>query len=269
MKLVMKSATRLIIRTLLSSSVTAAGGLVDVGKTVIFELENNYEVPTTSVSIHKVWDDMENLDGSRPASLDVTLLRDGAGYRIVTLSEANNWSAEIDGLLLLHSDGTVIDWTWSETAPEGYVLTSQRRLGNTTVLQNTHNPQLTSTTVTKIWEDSDNAANLRPATLRVTLSGGGTYYLSEANNWTVTVENLPKYVNGVEQKYTWSEQTVAGYSSDVRINGNTTVFINHYSVVMPPPPPGNPPRTPVLIIEDYGTPLGVQVMINHVGDCFD
>ena len=24
-----------------------------------------------------------------------------------------------------------------------------------------------------------------------------------------------------------------------------------------------------LIIEDYGTPLGVDVVINHVGDCFD
>ena len=35
-------------------------------------------------------------------------------------------------------------------------------------------------------------------------------------------------------------------------------------------------RTPLILplpktleIEDYGTPLGVDVMINHVGDCFD
>ena len=29
------------------------------------------------------------------------------------------------------------------------------------------------------------------------------------------------------------------------------------------------PGNPFLIINDYGTPLGVELIINHVGDCFD
>ena len=37
-------------------------------------------------------------------------------------------------------------------------------------------------------------------------------------------------------------------------------------------PPGKPPKTPGdtwYVFEDYDTPLGVEVVINHVGDCFD
>jgi hypothetical protein len=31
----------------------------------------------------------------------------------------------------------------------------------------------------------------------------------------------------------------------------------------------NMPGEPLIEIEDYGTPLGINVIINHVGDCFD
>jgi len=195
---------------------------------------------------------------------------------VVTLNEANNWSAELENLPLLNANGTVINWTWSEGNVEGYVLSSQIRLGNMTVLRNTHTPDLTSVSVTKVWDDNNDSAGLRPATLRVTLSNGRSYTLSEANNWTVTVDNLPKYSNGQEIRYTWTEQTVLGYTSDVRVVDNVTVFTNHYRITPPEPPeqpgqPGRPrvPGTPVYVFEDYNTPLGVEVVINHVGDCFD
>ena len=29
------------------------------------------------------------------------------------------------------------------------------------------------------------------------------------------------------------------------------------------------PGKPTQVLEDYETPLGVEVIINHVGDCFD
>ena len=110
-------------------------------------------------------------------------------------------------------------------------------------------------------------------TLRVTLSNGRSYTLNAGNNWTVKVDNLPKYFNGQEIRYTWSEQTVLGYTSEIRVVDNVTVFTNHYRITPPGPPdePGRPrvPGTPVYIFEDYNTPLGVEVMINHVGDCFD
>ena len=97
----------------------------------------------------------------------------------------------------------------------------------------------------------------------MTLSNGTSYALSEANNWTVTVYNLPKYFKGEEIRYTWSEQTVPGYKqTGVAVDGDTTTFTNTYTL---PPTPGTPP----VPIDEYGTPLGIDVIINHVGDCFD
>jgi hypothetical protein len=182
----------------------------------------------------------------------------------VVLNEANDWMAEVTDLPLYEGD-RLIEYTWQEETVTGYTLTSTESLGNLTILTNTHEPELVSTTVTKVWDDNDNGAHARPAILRVHLSNGNDYYLSEKNNWTVTVNNLPKYRNGELITYTWSEQTVAGYTlTDVTIQGNATIFTNTYSV---PTPPGPLPTTE--IIDEYGTPLGVEVIINHVGDCFD
>lgn len=256
---------------LLETSVTTAGGEVAVGQETVFELQNDYEVPTTSTGVMKVWDDMDNLDGSRPANLSVALLQDGRVIRHAALSEGNGWKAEITGLPLFNAAGAVIQYSWREEEVPGYVLSSQIRLGNATVMKNTHKPEVTSVSVTKIWDDNRNEAGLRPASLRVRLSNGTNYTLNEANGWTVTVENLPKYVNGEEVRYTWSEQSVLGYTlTDVRTVGDTTIFTNSYRMPLPPTEDGTPNTgTRLHILEDYGTPLGIEILINHVGDCYE
>ena len=239
----------------------------------VINLINDYEPANTSVMVIKIWDDMDNLDGTRPGSITMTL----SNGQTVTLDAGNNWMAEVRNLPLYDANGNVIYYTWTEAAVPGYIQDNVTILGNTTVFTNRHQPDITSTSVTKVWDDNNNSMGLRPATLRVTLSPGGrSYTLSDANNWTVTVENLPKFYNGQEITYTWSEQTVLGYTSDVRVVDNVTVFTNHYRITPPGPPeepgqPGRPrlPGTPVYVFEDYNTPLGVEVIINHVGDCFD
>ncbi len=259
--------------TLLHDSVTAMKARVTEAQTEIpaVTLVNKYETETTSVMVMKMWDDMDNLDGSRPASIDMTL----SNGRQVTLNAGNNWIAEITDLPLYDANGNVISYTWTEADVTGYVQQSVTTLGNATVFLNKHEPDLTSTTVTKVWDDGNNAAGLRPATLKVTLSNGRSYTLSEANKWTVKVDNLPKFYQGQEIHYTWSEQTVLGYSKEVKEVGDVTIFINHYDITPPPPPtsggPGTPGKrgTPLYVFGDYGTPLGVEVEINHVGDCFE
>ncbi|MBR2824204.1 MAG: Cna B-type domain-containing protein, partial [Clostridia bacterium] len=253
--------------TLLGSSVTAVRAAVAAGQTTEANLINDYDQPLTSVVVMKVWEDMDNLDGTRPGSITMRL----NNGMFVVLSDANNWMAQITDLPLYNGNGTVAQYSWTEEAVEGYTMTGVRTLGNTTVFTNTHVPQVTRTSVTKIWDDNNNEANLRPATLRVRLSNGQTYTLSDANNWTVTVENLPVTYAGVPVTYTWTEQTVLGYTSEVRVVDDVTIFTNHYRVITPPSPPYNPgkPRTPVYVFEEYPTPLGIEVMINHVGDCFE
>ena len=264
--------------TLLESSVTGGNALVTAETPEqTIELKNNYRNSNTSVAVMKVWNDMENVDGSRPESLNVSLSNGTETVRTVTLNESNGWAAEVNDLPL-YKGAEQITYSWTEQTVAGYTLTNQHTIGNMTVLTNTHIPEMVSTTVTKVWDDNDNAAGLRPATLRVTLSNGQNYTLSAANNWTVTVNNLPKYRNGALVNYSWSEQSVLGYTqANVVVTGDVTIFTNTYRMPLPPTTPTTPdtPRTPTtpkddtITIEDYATPLGIEVIINHVGDCFD
>ena len=64
-----------------------------------------------------------------------------------------------------------------------------------------------------------------------------------------------------------------GYvQTSVTTEGDVTTFTNTLWQLAPPPAGTNPgPRagTPEEEIDDYGTPLGLGIIINHVGDCFD
>ena len=266
--------------TLLEGSVTAAQAALTLEeRDAEVELTNNYEQATTSAMVMKVWNDKDDLDGSRPDELVVTLTGSDGTNKTVTLNEANGWKHE-ETDLPLYSGDTLITYTWSEQPNiVGYTMSGYQVSGNVTVFTNTHTPEMVTATVVKIWDDNNNAANLRPAVLRVTLFADGVkkqdYTLSVNNNWTTSVTDLPKYMNGNEVKYTWSEQSVVGYTSSITTTGTVTTFINSYRTT---PPPSNPPRggtppttpeKPPVYIEDYETPLGIEVLINHVGDCFD
>ena len=71
--------------------------------------------------------------------------------------------------------------------------------------------------------------------------------------------NLPKKVKGVDQEYTWTEQSIAGYRRRTTVKGDVTTFTNT--------PAG--PEEPPIPIEDITPPLSIEIIINHVGDCFD
>ena len=247
-----------------NSSVTAANAKIEKGKTTTVELKNDYDNANTDLYIMKLWEDMDNLDGSRPESVTVALYSGDKQIDTVTLNDGNDWIAMVT-VPLTDSNGNAAVYTWSEVSVTGYVLTSQKTLGNITRITNSHEPELTNLTVTKVWDDNNNSGKLRPTTLKVTLSNGVSktdYYLSENNNWTITVSDLPVYRNGEKINYTWSEQTVLGYKlQSVVTKGGVTVFTNRYRRGGG----GNPPIT----IEDNETPLAIQVSTNHVGDCFD
>ena len=139
-------------------------------------------------------------------------------------------------------------------------------------IRNNYKPELTSVSVKKVWEDRNNALRQRPTSIVMTLSNGMTVVLNEQNNWQATINNLPTRVNGKPVTYTWTEQNVLGYDlTDVKVDGNTTTFTNtlwkrpEHGGGKKPKTPG----TPVEYIDEYDTPLGVEIVINHVGDCFD
>ena len=132
----------------------------------------------------------------------------------------------------------------------------------------------TSASVFKVWEDNNNAAGLRPASVRMILSDGQSVLLSEGNGWSATIYNLPaEKADGSPIHYTWHEESVMDYVlTDVAQNGNNAVFTNalwHRPELADEVEKPKVPGDILYVFDEYETPLGVEVMINHVGDCFD
>ena len=58
-----------------------------------------YTPGKTQAAVTIYWDDMENLDGIRPESVDVTIKsEDGSDTRTITLNQANGWRGTIENL---------------------------------------------------------------------------------------------------------------------------------------------------------------------------
>ena len=205
------------------------------------KLQGNYSVtylpgrltitwnPTT-FSAEKVWNDDNNRDGIRPVSLGVILTGSDGSIRTRRLTEANGWKVSVEDLPL-YNGGQTITYTWSEEEVPGYDGTSEV-LGNVTIFTNTHAITRTTATVTKIWDDRENAGGTRPDFLGVILFSNGervfAQTLSDENDWTLTVDNLPMYENGTQINYVWNEQSAGNgyYAVRSTASGGTTTLVN-------------------------------------------
>ena len=224
---------------------------------------------TVTIPVTKIWMDDNNRDGNRPDKVIVNLLADGSSAGQAVLSEASGWAWEFTGLPE-RSGGKKIQYTVTEEPVPQYTASIQ---GYT--ITNVYTPETTCATVMKVWLDNDNEKGLRPDSIRCTLSNGQSVVLDAANSWSATIDNLPAVVNGQPAEYTWTEHEVIGYEQSVtdRI-GTITVLTNSLiergrTVPEGKAAPARKRGDSYLIIEDYQTALGVEVLINHVGDCFD
>ncbi len=197
----------------------------------ITTLTNQHTPKKTSATVKKIWDDADNQDGKRPESLTV-VLSNGVEY---TLNAANNWTVRATNLPM-YANGQPIVYTWTESEaglPEGYTLSDTSANGTVTTLTNSYAPELTSATVKKVWDDDGDRDGKRPDELKVRLSNGDEYTLNAANGWTATATGLPKYVDGSEVVYTWTELTEGlpeGYTlTDTSVNGTVTTITNSYA----------------------------------------
>nr|AHF25645.1 collagen adhesin [uncultured bacterium Contigcl_24] len=219
------------------------------------------------IPVIKTWNDNGNKDGNRPKSVTVRLWADGVETASAELTEADGWKFTFTGLAPYNGEEKII-YTVTEDPVEWYTAEI-----NGFNIRNNYKPEVTSVSVRKVWNDNNNAAKLRPTSIYARLSNGTVVLLNEENNWTATVDNLPVKINGEPVVYTWTEQTVVGYNlTGVVQEGSTTVFTNTV-VNVPQTPTGNKtPATPGgdwATFEEYETALGIELIINHVGDCFD
>ena len=190
----------------------------------------NTHVPEVALlRVRKVWDDADDLAGARPDTLTVTLLADGEAVRSVELDAGNGWSGAI-GDLPVYANGKAIEYSWDEGEVEGYTA-HILAAGDTTVITNTFENDRTVATVVKIWDDDDDRDGVRPDAVIMTLNTGDTVELNAGNNWTGTIGDLPKYEDGAEIEYTWSEEDIEGYElvSAVR-DGTVTAVTNRHEI---------------------------------------
>lgn len=195
----------------------------------ITTITNTHIPATTALSVAKVWNDANNQDGIRPDVLTLNLRANGEIVGSVELNAANNWSGSIADLPV-NASGSPIEYIWDEGNIEGYTPATVTN-GTRTVITNTHETERTVATVVKVWDDDENRDGLRPANLTMTLSSGDTVELSAGSGWMGTIEDLPKFSDGVEIPYTWTEDEITGYEQiSVIKSGTVTTITNHHDI---------------------------------------
>ena len=240
-------------------------------------LFNKYEpAPTPSpeeefidIPVAKIWNDNDNKDGNRPASITVNLYANGVLNETRTVTAADGWAVTFTEKPQYDENGEKIVYTvneepvaWYTSSVNGYFIT------------NTYQPEVTSAAVVKIWDDNNNERNIRPTSIAVTLRPTGeVFVLSESNGWSIVQNNLPTKINGEAVTYSWSEQETVGYvKTGETVSGSTTTFTNRAPEIPTVPEDEAQPKVPTtgwVIFEEYSTALGGELLINHVGDCFD
>ena len=138
--------------------------------------------------------------------------------------------------------------------------------------------ELTTIGIRKRWND-EGYNGTRPTLTYVKLYADEVCIekveLNDENEWFVILE-VPKYNDeGNEIVYEWKEVEVPGYhiESTYEIDVITIITNRIYEIPQIPkgmPKPTLPKKTVVFAdIDEYETALGINITINHVGDCFD
>ncbi|WP_314026209.1 Cna B-type domain-containing protein [Olsenella uli] len=193
---------------------TAVAGDAASGFTI-----TNTNTETVEVSGAKSWDDDNDRDGVRPASITVNLMRDGAkaDSKTVTPDPAGTWAYSFTGLPKYDpADGHEYAYAVTEEAVPNYATEV-----NDTDIVNSYTPGKTSVTVTKAWADANNRDGIRPASVKAQLYAnskplGEPVELSDANGWTHTWTGLFMKEAGKDVAYEVKEVSVPkGYEASV------------------------------------------------------
>jgi pilin isopeptide linkage protein len=184
------------------------------GKEYHYNVENKLINPKIELKGQKVWKDDENRDRKRPDEVTVHLFANGKDTGKTTkAAKLSDWTYTFKDLDTYDENGDKINYTVTEDKVDGYETAIDK-----TTITNTHTPQVISVSVEKVWIDNENAKELRPDSVIVTLYADGEKVgekeLTAAENWKFTFENLLKYKASKEIEYTVSEQAVDNYSAE-------------------------------------------------------
>ncbi|MBF7051707.1 Cna B-type domain-containing protein, partial [Streptococcus sp. HF-2466] len=183
---------------------------------------NKYTPAKTQIPVKKVWDDADNQDGKRPASITVKLLADGQDTgKTLELSEANGWAGNFTDLDA-DKGGAPIDYKVVEVSSvAGYTteISGDAKTGFT--ITNKYTPETIDIKATKNWDDANNQDGKRPKYITVNLLADGEKVASKEvkaaadGTWSTVFTKLPKFKAGKVIKYSLTEEVVSEYTSEI------------------------------------------------------
>ena len=190
-----------------------------------FNITNKHVPEKTSVEGIKTWDDANNQDGKRPEKITVELYKkvgDKQPEKVTTqevkADKDGNWKYKFDNLPK-YEGGKEITYSIDEEAVPGY----EKSIDGYN-LKNSYTPEVVNVQGIKTWIDNNNAAGKRPGSIKVILNktvDGKTTKVAEKevtakDNWNYAFNDLPKYENGKEIKYSIDEVDVPGYKKTIK-----------------------------------------------------
>ena len=181
-----------------------------------FVITNTHEKEQVIISGEKTWDDNDNQDGKRPATITINLLANGEVVETKEVSADSNGNWAYTFTKDKYQDKEEIKYTLEEVTVEGYTTIIEEGSYNIT---NYHKPETLTYTINKEWLDDEDNDGIRPDSINVSLLANGKIIekivISKENNWTYTFENLPRYSNGEIIEYTIIEDELKGYTPSI------------------------------------------------------
>ncbi|SEM15175.1 LPXTG-motif cell wall anchor domain-containing protein, partial [Streptococcus gallolyticus] len=181
-------------------------------------ITNSHTPDTVVISGTKVWDDNNNQDGKRTATVTVQILKGETVVDEIEVSESDDWSFTSKELPK-YENGQEITYTVKEIAVENYTTKAieQGEDGKYTIV-NEHTPEKITLSGEKIWNDANNQDGIRPESITVHLLANGeetgqTATASEATGWKYEFADMDRYQDGQEIVYSVIEDEVDDYTS--------------------------------------------------------
>ena len=236
--------------------------VISNNSTYSFIVTNVHVPETTSVNVTKVWNDQDNQDGIRPASVIVVLMGDSDVVGTATLNDNNNWYASFENLPV-YSNGKLIKYSVEEVSVANYTSTISNDNAYSFIVNNTHVPLITVVNITKVWRD-DNNRNEEPVEVIIYADGVqvANVTLYPGNNWKFTFDDLPVYKDGKEINYTIGVVEGDRVVNYTKSEGNFTVFVE------PVYNPNMSVRKITLDTEvEVGDLVSFEIVVENTGDC--
>ena len=201
-----------------------------------FTITNTHTPSKIDIDVTELWNDKDNQDGKRPASVRVKLLADGTYTgNFIDITKATSWKGSFAGLDEYKGGKKIVYTIEQDPIGEGYASAIKGNAAEGFTVTNTREPSKIDIEVTKVWKDSDNKQKNRPDSVILRLYANGKdsgikLKLTKDGSWKGTFTGLDEYKDGKKIVYTVRENPVKFYKYSVKGDAATGFTVtNTYS----------------------------------------